>query len=206
MKEAIRKSAATATVAGTDFTNTDSISGSRKRKSSKNPNQYTPSPSATKRKRIRIDSSCTVQQQLPSSMQPPTPRMLPTTPSRRQSIFRSGKSAQPTPSLSQKRESMLGTSATPQSARPVSSAHLTTPAPSHAINYSKDAFKVPTQFPIHTPLRTNSERFNGHSTRPSAPPPSSVGFSVVSRQPSHKPVAPYSIFCIATREALHPSQ
>ena len=111
------------------------------------------------------------------SVQPPTPMILPATPSRRQSIFLSERLAQSRSSVPHQREGTLDASFTPSFVQPVSSAHSATPVPSYHLNHSKDAFKLPTQFHIHTPLHAGPGHPNSQSTKPSAPP--SVGFSAV---------------------------
>ena len=145
-----------------------------------------------------------------SSTQPPTPRMLPITPSRPQLLCPSETSAQPTgpSSLSHKKAAIPDNSVTPLSARPASSAHSAASVPSYLLNYPKDAFKVPGQFHIHTPLRTGSRPLNRQLTKPSAPLPPSVGFSAVRHRSLPFPWAcphhtrPSSLHT-ETREALH---
>lgn len=121
------------------------------------------------------------------SMQPPTPMILSTTPSRRQSIFLPEMPVQPTSSLSHKRESTSGVSVTPVFARPAPGTKSDTPVPFHHLNHSRDAFKVSTR--LHTPLHSDSKRLNDQQTRPSAQPPSSVGFSAVRCQLTHEPLS-----------------
>ena len=122
------------------------------------------------------------------SMQPPTPRIAPATPSRTRSIALSDRTAQPISSyLSHKKE------------RP--SDVLVAPVPP---NHPKSAFKAPNPFYIHTPLRTGSERPNVRSTRPSAPPPSSIGFSAVryrlTRKTPYCPLLTISFFLLRSDE------
>lgn len=111
------------------------------------------------------------------SIQPPTSRELPTTPSQRQSTFLSDRHGRPASSTSHRRESTSNASVTPFLARSVSSAHLTTTVPSHYPDHSKGAFRMPTQF--CNPLHTGPRHLNSQVTGPSAPPLSSVGFSAV---------------------------
>jgi hypothetical protein len=133
------------------------------------------------------------------SMQPPSPRIIQTTPSRRHSIFPPEGLVQPTSSHPHKRESTLDASVPPFFA--VSSAHSATPVPSHRLNHFKDAFRLPTQFHIHTPVQTDSGHLNDQPVRPSAPPPSPVGFSAVRCRMTHKhhsvPYSPCSTFLFA---------
>jgi len=119
------------------------------------------------------------------SMQPPTPRIVPTTPSRMHSIALSDRIAQPS-SLSHRKERMSNVPAAPHFARPVSSANSATSAPP---NSQKDAFKAPNQFYTHTPLRTGSNHPNDWSKRPSAPPPAPIGFSAVRRLLTRNPLS-----------------
>ena len=119
------------------------------------------------------------------SMQPPTPRIISTTPSRRQSIFPLERAAQPTFSLSRKRESTLDPSVTPFLARPVSGARSATPVLSYHRNQSKDAFKLPTQSHIHTP----SKHPDDQPASPSVQLSSSVKFPTVRHQFTQKPLS-----------------
>ena len=146
-----------------------------------------------------------------SSMQPPTPGIIPTTPSRIHSVALPDISAQPTSSfsLSHKKQRASDGLIPPHFARPVSNPQSITPAPPNHLNYSKDAFKAPNPFYIHTPLRTGSKP-NDWSTKPSAPAQPPIGFSAVRHQLTRKcfSVWPYDIllfsrFRVATRETLH---
>ena len=144
------------------------------------------------------------------SMQPPTPRVLQSTPSRRWSIFPPEMPLQPSSSRSKKRESTSDASFSPFFVRPVSSVHSATPVLSHNLNHSKSAFKLPTQPHIHTPARAGSSYLNDLSIKPSAPPPSLVELSVVCYWMGYKPrfvsrlPGPTNFFRrIATRETLH---
>jgi len=132
-----------------------------------------------------------------SSMQPPTPRIVPSTPSRVHSVALSDRTAQPSSStLSRKKETASDVSVAPRFARPVSSTNSVTPAPPNHPSHSKDAFKTPNPFYIHTPLRTASKRLNDWSKKPSAPPPStSVGFSAVRRWLTYKPLSVTHLLC-----------
>lgn len=131
-----------------------------------------------------------------SSMQPPI--IVPTTPSRTRSVSLSERSAQHPSALSHKKANPVDTSVTPLFVRPVPSAHSATSVPANHLNPSRDASKVPSQFHIHTPLRTGSRYPNGQSTKPSALPPSSVGFSAVrcwlTREPLSVRRLRYSLF------------
>ena len=214
LKEAIRKSLVVHTIGSAQSTSSRSASGSKKRKLSKIGEQLTPSPSVTKRKRLRIDSSFVGQQQLPSpkvsrdslfaqgglpsvnyhrtigdalhsssrlTSSPVNAVQIPN-PSQRLSM------QPPTPSHSRMRESSFDASVPPFVAQPVSSTRSPTPVSSHRLNHSKDVFKLPTQFHIHTPTRTGSRHLNDQSMRPPARPPSSVGLSVVCCWPRNGPV------------------
>ena len=114
-----------------------------------------------------------------SSMQPPTPKMVPSTPSRIHSVVLSDVLAQPTSSLSHNKPSASDTSAPSNFARPVPRTQSVTPAPPNRPGHSKDTFKAPNLFYIHTPLRTGSKQANDWSARSSAPGQSSIGFSAV---------------------------
>lgn len=146
-----------------------------------------------------------------SSMQPPTPRIVPGTPSRMHSVALSDRSAQPTPSsLSHKKPRASDTPAPPHFARPVPNAQLVTPAPPNRLDHPNDAFKAPNPFYIHTPLRTGSKQLGDWSSKPSAPVQSSSGFSAVRRllirKPLSVPCSPRLFFLrTATRETLHPN-
>ena len=67
LKEEIRKSAVAPTIASIQPPSADPTPVFRKRKLSRNTEQHSPSPSVTKRRRIRTDSTCTAEEQLPSS-------------------------------------------------------------------------------------------------------------------------------------------
>ena len=122
-----------------------------------------------------------------SSMQPPTPRIVPTTPSRAHSIALSDRTAQhPSSSLSHRKERTSDVPATPHFARLVSSTNSATPV---TLNRPKDVFKTPGSFYIHTPLRTGSNHPGDWSKRPSAPPPASIGFSAVRHRLSRNPLS-----------------
>jgi len=145
-----------------------------------------------------------------SSIQPPTPRVVPSTPSRTHSVAQSDGTTLPAASsLSRKTEAVSNPSVAPRFARPISSASSVTPAPSNHLNHPKDAFKAPNQFYIHTPHRTASKHPNDWSTRPSAQPPSSIGFSAVRLRLSHQPPSvphllyPPFLSCAATRKTLY---
>jgi len=112
-----------------------------------------------------------------SSIQQPTPRIIQSTPSRTNSVALSDRPAQPTPSLSHKKGMASDTSVAPHFALPISSAHSVTQVPPNRLDHPNGAFKAP--FRIRTPLRTGSKHPNDWSARPSAPLPSSIGFSAV---------------------------
>jgi len=129
-----------------------------------------------------------------SSMQPPTPRMVPGTPSRMLSVALSDRSAQPTPSsLSHRKPRASATPVPPHPARPVPNTQLVIPAPPNRLDHPNDAFKAPNPFYIHTPLRTGSKQLGDWSSRPSAPVQSSSGFSAVRRRLVRKPL---SVLCL----------
>lgn len=132
-----------------------------------------------------------------SSMQPPTPRIVPSTPSRVHSVALSDRTAQPPSSaLSRKKETASDISVAPRFAQPVSSTNSVTPAPPNHLSHPKDAFKTSNPFYIHTPLRTASKHPNNWSTKPSAPPPSTpVGFSAVRRRLAYKPLSVSHLLC-----------
>ena len=132
------------------------------------------------------------------SIQPPAPRMVPATPSRTHSIALSDRTTQPTSSaLPRKNETTSDPSVPPRFARPTSSI---TPVPP---NHRNDNLKAASPFYIHTPLRTGSKHPNGWPTRPSALPPSSIGFSAVRHWPTHTPLSfphlPYPFFSSFTQ-------
>ena len=115
-----------------------------------------------------------------SSMQPPTPRTVPTTPSRTHSVTLSDRHAQPSSSsLSHKNQRASDASVSPHFARPIPNAQPVAPAPLDHLIHPNNAFKAPNPFYIHTPHRAGSKRLNDGLTRPSAPVPSSIGFSAV---------------------------
>ena len=124
-----------------------------------------------------------------SSMQPPTPRIVPGTPSRMRSVALSDWSAQPAPSLSHKKPRASDASVPPHFARPVPNAQLVTPAPPNRPDHPNDAFKPPNPFYIHTPLRTGSKQLGNSSSRPSAPVQPPSGFSAVRRRLARKPLS-----------------
>jgi len=129
-----------------------------------------------------------------SSMQPPTPRIVPGTPSRMRSVALSDMSAQPTPSsLSHKKPRASDASAPPHFARPVPNAQLVTLVPPNRLDHPNDAFKAPNLFYTHTPLRTGSKQHDDWSSRPLAPAQSSSGFSAVRRRLARKPL---SVLCL----------
>lgn len=137
-----------------------------------------------------------------SSMQPPTPRVVPIMPSQIQSVSLSERPAQLTlSSVSHKKLTTLETTSAQPFARSASSAHsVTTIAPYH-LNNLKDPFKVPSQFHIHTPLRTGSKYTNGQPMRSLVPPLSSVGFSAVRRP--RKPLPDQCLLHPNSPAALH---
>ena len=123
-----------------------------------------------------------------SSIQPPTPIVVPSTPSRTHPVAQSDGTTLPTASTrSHKRETRSNTSVAPHFARPISSASSVTPAPLNHLNQQKDTFKAPNPFYIHTPLRAAPKHPDDWSTKPSAPPPSSIGFSAVRLRLTHQP-------------------
>lgn len=117
-----------------------------------------------------------------------------------QPVSLSERSALPLSSLSHKKRSALDTSVTLPFARPISSAHSVTPAPSYHLNDPTGALNVPSRSNFHTPLHTGSKHPNDQPTRPSAPPPSSIGFPAVrfwlSREPLPVPCSPNSILLL----------
>ena len=124
-----------------------------------------------------------------SFMQPPTPKIVPSPPSRMHSITLSDRSAQPTPSShSHKKQRALDASVLPHFTRPAPNAQSVTPAPLNHLDHPNDAFKAPNPFYIHTPLRTGSKQLGDWSSRPSAPVQSSSGLSAVRRQLTREPL------------------
>ena len=143
-----------------------------------------------------IDSTKTPNPGQRSSMQPPTPRIVPSTPSRAHSVALPDRTTQPTSStLSHKKEVASEASVAPHSARPVSNVNSVTPAPPNRLSHLKDAFKAPNPFYIHTPLRTASKHPSDWSKRPSAPRTSSIGFSAVRSRLAHKPLSVPHLLC-----------
>jgi len=126
-----------------------------------------------------------------SSIQQPTPRIIQTTPSRKNSVALSDRSAQPTSSsVSHKKGMASDTFVAPHFARPISSAHSVTQVPPNRLDRPNDAFNAPSH--IHTPLRTGSKHPNDWSARPSALPPPSIGFSAVRRWLARQPLSVHS--------------
>jgi hypothetical protein len=113
-----------------------------------------------------------------SSMHPTTPRTVPTTPSRTHSVTLPDRHAQPS-SLSHKNQRASDASVSPHFARRIPNAQPVPPVPLNHLIHPNDVFKAPNPFYIHTPHRAGSKRLNDGLTRPSAPVPSSVGFSAV---------------------------
>ena len=146
-----------------------------------------------------------------SPMQPPTPRVVPGTPSRIHSVALSDRSAQPTPSsLSHKKPRPSDPSVSPHFARPVPNVQSITSAPPNRLDHPNDAFKAPNPFYIHTPLRTGSKQLGNWSSRPSAPVQPSSGFSAVRSRLARKPLSVPRLlhplfFRTAARETLHPN-
>ena len=126
-----------------------------------------------------------------SSMQPPTPRIVPTTPSRMHAVALLVGPAQPGPSsLFHKKPRASNTSASPYPARPVSDARPVAPAPPNPHNRPKDPFKASNPFNTHTPLRPGSKQPNNWSTTPSTPAQPSTGFSAVRRRLTLEALSP----------------
>ena len=145
-----------------------------------------------------------------SAIQPPTPRVVPSTPFRTHSVAKSDGTTLPAASTrSHKKEVASNTSVAPHFTRAISSASSVTPAPPNHPNQPKDTSKAPNPFYIHTPLRTASKHADDWSKKPSAPPPSSIGFSAVRLRLIHQPpsvshlLCPSFLFCAATRKTLY---
>jgi len=141
---------------------------------------------------------------LRSSMPPPTPRIISITASRTDSIALSNRPALPS-SLSHKKQRASDAPVTPYFERPVSSALSVTPAPPNHLEHPNGVFELPVY--TRTPLRIGSKQPHDRLSKPSAPLPSSIGFSAVRRQLTINPILfqAYNILFhrAATRETLH---